>query len=285
VIPGLILVAIGLLWLLAELGVLPLSLADLWRLWPLILVGFGLELLLGSTPRGRRLAAAIFAALLAAALFWLAWPGSAGRGAFIRETYSVPLETGLERVRLRVNVPVARLDLARLPQPDTAVFRADLERLPRQRIVFTRKRRGDRLDIEIASRGRHLRFRGTSPIWKLRLHPAPTYDLWLKTGVGAGRLDLRGLRLQTVVVEAGVGSLEVYLSEQGGYEARIEGGVGALTVYVPPALPVNLQVERGVGRVEIAGLDDLAAVNPTLEPVRLVIESGVGQVTVRRLEP
>ena len=283
---GWILVAVGLVWLLADLGYLPGAVREVWRLWPLLLVALGLELLFGRDPRGRRLSLLILVGLLLAAGFWLAF-GPSSSGPFVREELQVPLAEGVRSASLRLDAPVARLELSALPADAPALLKAELERLPRQRILLERQRRRDRATLRLRSEGRNLRFQGRAPRWKLGLHPNVRYDLDLRLGVGQGRLDLRGLELEALAIRAGVGDLTVFFPAKGGYAARVEGGVGRLALLLPPGLPVELDVERGIGRVAVSGLGGggrrwySAGAGP---PLRLSVEAGVGQVEVRVLE-
>ncbi|WP_456447139.1 LiaI-LiaF-like domain-containing protein [Oceanithermus sp.] len=283
---GWILIAVGLAWLLADLGYLPSAVLGLWRLWPLLLVALGLELLLGHDPKGRRLSALVLVALLFAAGFWLAF-GPPPSGPFVRESLRVPLAAEVRTARLRLDTSVAQLELSALPTDAETLLDAELERLPRQRILLERKRRGERMELRLRSEGRNLRLQGRAPLWKLGLHPAVRYDLDLRLGVGQGRLDLRELELEGLAIHAGVGDLTVFFPAKGGYQARVEGGVGRLTLLLPSGLPVELEVEKGIGRVAVSGLGgggrrwSSAGSGP---PLRLAVEAGVGQVEVRVLE-
>lgn len=280
---GWILIAVGLAWLLADLGYLP---AGVIELWPLLLVALGLELLLGRDPKGRRLSALVLVGLLLAAGFWLAF-GPPSSGPFVRESLRVPFTAGLQTAGLRLDAPVARLELSALPADAESLLDAELERLPRQRILLERKRRRERMELRLRSEGRNLRLQGRAPLWKLGLHPAVRYDMDLRLGVGQGRLDLRGLELEGLAIRAGVGDLTVFFPTKGGYEARVEGGVGRLTLLLPPGLPVELEVEKGIGRVAVSGLEGGGrrwSSGGSGPPLRLAVEAGVGQVEVRVLE-
>ena len=150
---GLLLVTVGLLWLIADLGLLPDAAGRLWLLWPLLIVALGLELVFGPTPRGRRLSALILAVLLLASGFWLFAGKPSARAPFVHEEVRVPLEGGPDRVRLKLEAPVAVLELSALSEGDEDLLRADLERWPRQRIRLEKSRRAGRLELRLDSRG------------------------------------------------------------------------------------------------------------------------------------
>ncbi len=89
-----ILVGVGVIWLLSNLGyVTPANLSEIWRLWPLLLIAAGLDMLLG-----RRLP-------LASALIGLLVLGLVG--AFLFADIRIP-GTGADRGRHRESSPANR---------------------------------------------------------------------------------------------------------------------------------------------------------------------------------
>lgn len=122
--------------------------------------------------------------------------------------------------------------------------------------------------------------------WDVRLNDDVPMDV--RVGLGAGRcqLDLAGLSLTSVEIDAGAGDVLVDLSGDWAVDLRasIDGGVGKLTVLLPPDVGVEAVVRGGLGGVSASGLrlEGGAYVNESFgeadATLYLEIERGVGQV-------
>jgi hypothetical protein len=125
--------------------------------------------------------------------------------------------------------------------------------------------------------------------WDLRLSDKVPMDLDINFGVGKSQLDLRGLNLRRLKVEAGVGEGTIDLSgpRQSDLSARIEAGVGRLVVLLPTDVGVEAEVRGGIGKVHARGLvqDDDRYHNSvwgsSARSIRLEIEGGIGEVELR----
>ena len=92
--------------------------------------------------------------------------------------------------------------------------------------------------------------------WDLKLSGDVPLTLVLKTGVIDGNLDLRGLRLEGLNIEAGVGDLDIDLpcNWMRHIEASIEVGVGDLELKLPGNIGLAVVAESGIGQMNIDGL-------------------------------
>ncbi|WP_457636974.1 LiaF transmembrane domain-containing protein [Oceanithermus sp.] len=274
---GIILILFGLVWLLSDLGLLGLDASRLWLLWPLVLVVLGLELLLGNRPRDRRAAVLLTLALLALSLFWLL---PVGNGSTRTEKLDIGLESGVERVALTISPIVADFSLASGAAGDR-LLTGEVELLPGEKLRTSSRRRGAQLTASIQVRAGHLHWKGPGPRWRIYLNPRPSYSLNLKLDVGGGRVDLRGLKVETCSLKFRVGKATVYLPDHPG-ECEIFGGVGELTVYLPKTTAVALEVSKGIGALEVSGLEggNGAWSRGQGEPLRLKLSAGVGRIRV-----
>lgn len=126
--------------------------------------------------------------------------------------------------------------------------------------------------------------------WDIELNEDIPMDLSIETGASTAELDLRGLQLEELDIETGVGDLLVNLSGdwKKSFEANIETGVGAATVILPSTIGVKLTTEEGIGSSSIEGLISKGKgvyVNEAYEKADVVIEVnseiGVGDVTFK----
>ncbi len=275
---GLLLLVAGLLWLLGDLGLLPGGLTDLWRLWPLILVALGLDVLFRDRPDGRRASLLITLVLLALSIAWISLGGERNR--LRTENVSLDLPTGVELVSLELTPRLAEFELS-AGEAGGELLAGKVELLPGERLRTSRRQRGDHLTVSLSTRSRRLHWNGPGPHWRLHLNPRPLYRLRLELGVGNSRIDLRGLRIERFDLQVGVGKTTVFLPDSPG-EYEISGGVGDLTVYLPESVAVSLEASRGIGSLEVSGLErgTDAWKRGLGKPLQLKIRTGIGRVRV-----
>jgi hypothetical protein len=244
-----LLIAIGVVLLLNTLGILEWSVwLTLVRLWPVLLIAAGLDLLLGRySAWGSLLAAILVIGVLVAAL-WLATtnatPGGAG---LVSETVQQPLE-GASRAEVEVSPAVGRLHMEALPEEASLV----------QGIIY----RGRNEEVEQRFQG------GTSAsyrlkagdvswvpfgtwafdrrLWDLGLSPGAALDLRAEMGAGEMILDLTGLQIEQLRVNMGLGRAEVRLPAVGRYAATVEGAIGQTVVLIPDGLAARIEASSAL---------------------------------------
>lgn len=270
----LILIGVGVVWLLSEMGVIqPVNIYNLLRLWPILLIVAGLDLLFG-----RRLP--IFGTLI-----------------------------GLLAVVVVVVLLIAgpMLGLPQAPQVKTERFQAPLAGATSARVVLdlesyattvrTLSGSDQLLDATIVHHGQmalstsgdtHKEvslvstgsaepwpFLDFSPNarWDIGLSGQVPLDLTVDGGSGSSDLILSGLNLSTLKADVGSGSMDITLpAGKAGYLVNLEGGSGSLDVQVPcAAVELRLNGHSGSQTVTI----------PTDCPVRVeVLNDGSGSVRV-----
>jgi len=150
---------------------------------------------------------------------------------------------------------------------------------------------GDTGDIEIKHKGStKLSLANIKNTWAIQLNDDIPMDLTVETGASLANLDLQGLQLEKLDIDAGVGDLTVNLGGdwQKSFTANIETGVGQTTVIVPSKVGVKLTTEKGIGSSTIEGLISKGKgvfVNEAYEKADVVLEInselGVGDITFK----
>ncbi len=277
---GILLVFFGLLWLLAGVGVLP-NASVVWRLWPLLVMALGFDLVLRRSPRRRVLAGLAAAALILLGLF-LAFIPSGGDGNFTEREVHIPLAGGVSEASLSIRTQIADLDISPLPTGNRDLLSGRFQLYRDEKLLTKKRQHGSAAYIYVASKTPPVNHReGPGPYWRVKLSRKPLYRLDVSLAVGNTRLDLRRLRVARLKLETQVGNTTVYLPDHSGSFA-ISSGTGNLTVYLPPRVAVTLNVNKGVGSLEVKGLEEdgggwRRGNGPALE---LQIGSRVGQVRV-----
>lgn len=225
------------------------------RLWPLLLVGAGLELLLARTRLGALVATILVVALAAGAL-WLTHDGS--------------MSTGMETVQIRQPLGDAtRADVTIDPVVGTLRLKPAAEAA---NLVDGEIRKGKNEDIEesLSPPGSDLTYSlGTgewswgafpgawdqSRVWELGLSPGASLALSSDMAVGDASLDLTGLTIEDLNVEMGLGRIKVVLPATGQFSAKLSQGLGVLEIVVPAGMAVRIETDTGLTTHQIP--DDL----------------------------
>jgi hypothetical protein len=289
-----LLIALGIFFLLSNLGVVTWSFWEAAaRLWPIVLIALGLDLLVGRRSLvGSMLVLLVTVGMLAAGLFWIG-PDMRG-GERVTDNVSQPLN-GAESAQVDINFGVGDLHLSDLPAGSSLLIEGTLrydDRQP-QRVEQSFAVRSGVAHYELAARGSAtgLPFGGRGPMhsWDLALNRDVPMALSIRTGVGTSDLDLRSLNLSRLTIESGVGQTTVHMPAQGQVNSTINGGVGELIIEIPDGLPARIDVRTGLGNSQISGdfvRDGNVYTSPgydtAVDRLDLDLRAGVGQVTVRR---
>ena len=286
-----ILIVIGVVLLLNNLGWTAITVWDLLRLWPVLLIVAGLDLLIGRRSVWGSVVVLIVLLLLVGGGLWLlssAGPVSGTLG----EEVVVPLQDA-DRASVEIGFGVGelRIDASatsdRLLEGTVALHRGErLERsveLQDGTLVAALQSRGQWVTPLFAWGGR----RG----WTLGLSRDLPLRLLVEGGVGDVSIDLRRTLLTELALEMGVGRLAVTLPMDGGFEGKLDNGIGLLLVRVPPGLGVRIQPSTGLGTVSVPSgyeREGSAYLSPgyreAQERVDLWLEIGIGLIRVETYE-
>lgn len=125
--------------------------------------------------------------------------------------------------------------------------------------------------------------------WDISLNNDIPLDLIVDFGAGKGVLDLRGLDLESLEIDMGVGDLTVDLSgdlEQD-LDVSIDGGIGSAKLYLPENIGVRVNVDKGIGSVHARGMTKRGnsytngAYGKTEITIDVEIDAGIGSIDLR----
>ena len=153
------------------------------------------------------------------------------------------------------------------------------------------KQRGETGHLDIEHKGStKVRMGKIKNVWDIELNDEIPMELSVETGASIANLDLRGLTLESLDIETGVGDLAVDLSGEwkNSFETNIETGVGQTTVILPSKVGVKLMTEKGIGSINLEGFIAKGKgvyVNEAYEQADVVLEvhaeMGVGDITFK----
>jgi predicted membrane protein len=282
------LLGLGVILLLSNLGLWPWGIGEsLWRLWPVLLIALGLDLIVG---KGRRWLSGLLLVVLILGLAGLTLALQAHPPGLHSESLSLDAR-GASRARVELSPRVARLHLGAAPAGEP-LLQGTVRLGTRERLKRVEKREGELAVVRLEQRRRgwigHL-VSSEEPSWDLRLSPSLPIDLEVATGIGETELDLRELQLRSLWIDTGIGVTEVSLPARGRLRAEIQGGVGEITVRVPASMAAHIQSTLGLGDLEVHGGferqgDDYRTpgFDGAADRVELIVHGGVGHIEITR---
>ncbi|MFN8452241.1 MAG: DUF5668 domain-containing protein [Anaerolineae bacterium] len=276
-----ILIAFGVIWLLAEAHVFSsANLAVLFRLWPVVLIAFGLELLFGRGSRSISLLIGLGTVVLLLVLM-IAGPalGLAPSAEVHEQQYSEPLGDATS-AQVNLNLSVGRTTIQPLVDSNELIT-ADLRYVGE---VDFRVDGTSQKFVTLSNRDNTVQtfdFLGFSLFnssdddqlrWTIGLTTGIPLDLHLNGGVGESSLDLSAMQLTRLDYNNGVGNTTINLPGAGTYDVRLNGGVGNTLVNLTDGAAVTFNVSGGVGNITLDVPDDAS--------VHLRAQGGLGNVNV-----
>ena len=217
-----ILIALGVIFLLRNFGILRAG----WDvIFPLLLIGLGGWLLLGSLVR-REAPAAV--------------------------SNSVPLE-GARQARIEVNHGAGELRIG--PSDDPAVL---VSSTSDGGVISDVRRVGDRLDVRLRE-DRDWRFWmwpghwGAPYRWSMAIHRDVPVALDVRTGASKAGIDLRDVKVTALSVEVGASSVDLTLPASGQVSARIKAGAADVKVRVPDGMALRVRSNVGAATLNVRG--------------------------------
>ncbi len=301
----LVLIGTGVMLLLSNLGYLPWESWNIvWRLWPLLLVALGIDVLFGR----RSMFGTIVSGLLILALI-------GGAVVVVLFAQNIPGLTELAQspaVRIRhIEYPLGNVESAEVAidwtsmpchlgalRDSSNLIEGDIAY--RGELIFDVNVRNDQADVMLDSH-----FSGPwfwpsgfsnreNHRWDVKLSPDVSLDLTLDVGSGSCDLDLSDLQVSDLFLDVGSGSVDLALPDDSTFEAGIEGGSGSLVITLPEGVGAQVVLESGSGSFRpderfrlvrgerdddgVWETDDFDTAEHTIE---LRIDQGSGSVRIR----
>ncbi len=254
----LVFIGAGVMLLLSNLGYLPWeSWGVLWRLWPLLIIALGIDLLIGRrSVIGAIISAvlimALIGAIVLAALFAQSIPAVS--------EWTQPLEfhtSHIEHSLTGVEQAEVYIDWASVPgylsslEDSPNLIEGDIDY--RGKLTFDVDVRRGQADVVLESRFTVIGFWPGDPHddsdrrWDVRLSPDVPLDLTLDPGSSTCDFDLTGLQISGLVLDDSSGPLDLVLPSGSTFEAEIEGGSGPIAIVLPESVGARVELNAGSG--------------------------------------
>ena len=281
-----LLIGIGAILLLNNLGYLDWALWDALRLWPILLIGAGLEVLLGRQSVWGSLVAAVILIGLIVGGIWLA--DTDGLRPARGELIDISYERGdADAAVISLEPTVGEIAIGALVD-STDLIEGTIQIVNDEELHRTVSE-GDPMEIALTTQGsRRHGFFGVyqGATWQLGINSDVELDLEVDIGVGDVTLDLSDLTIDNARLDFGVGRADATLPQEDGAEVMVDGGIGAVTIRVPEGVGARIRLDSGlVGRTLPTGYthdgDTYTSPNYNRADIQVDVTVGLGIGSIR----
>jgi hypothetical protein len=278
----LILISLGVVFLLNNLGILEIGVWELaFRFWPILLIAAGLDILLGHRSGWGSLAALVLTLAILAGGMWLYI--SDIKPEAVGEKLSLSCE---ESPQVEVIIAPGIGDLHIYALTDSAH-------------VIEGTLRGGNVEPQCKSEGDTTTYiieSGSTIVgpfpdkwyWELGLSPEVPIDLDVDFGVGQAEADLTDLDISSLDVHLAIGRGVVTLPGDGNFSGSVDGAIGQLVIVIPEGMAAQITFDTGLATRQVPDSYDCAGdvcTSPGYtgadDKVDLAVHMGIGSVVIR----
>jgi hypothetical protein len=260
VIGPLILIFVGSVFLLQNAGYLPPTFwFGLWRLWPVVLVLAGIELLLAS--RIPWLVLAMFAVVVLVAGAVVINSPMVAAPAPVPTSSSTSVDLGsASQATVNIAFDAGQLNISGIEQPATPTQLATVSYSgpANMAVTPTFSTTGDvgHLDISGGGSGHgdmpFVGSGGSTPRLDLGLNPnVPIASLSIKSGASSSHLDLSALKLNDFDASVGAAQTWIRVPQAGATTLRLSGGASDVTLEIPTGVAARLRFRGGLTTINV----------------------------------
>jgi len=248
-----VLIVLGIVFLLSNLGYLELNVwTTIFRLWPIILIAIGFDVLIGRRSTIASLIGLVVILGILAGALWLSGIGVAG-GRSVSGMEIQQVLGDVARANLQISPAAGELTVDAL-SGSADLIAGRVPDLGGQTIREVYSVSGATASYRLTTNGVNVvSWPGGNDDWRwdLGLTDQIPLDLRVEMGAGSMQLDLTGLQLDNLNVSLGVGQTTVELPAGEDYQARIEGAVGQLFVVVPLEAGVRVRADTALAALDV----------------------------------
>jgi hypothetical protein len=246
----LLLIGLGIVFLLNSLGMLDWGVWwTLLRLWPVLLIALGIELLVGRRSAWGSLAAVALIVLVFVAALALSIARTPALSVAADEHIAQPLQ-GATEARVLIQADAGKLDLKAAAE-SASLIEGDISASGGPQISHSYRVEGKKgiytLSADKWQDNLYVLRGDVQRSWDLALNPEIPIDLEAALAVGEADLDLSGLRLSALKVGTAVSHARIRLPVEGNLKATFAGAIGEIEIIVPKGMAVRVDSSVALG--------------------------------------
>lgn len=284
-------IGLGVIFLLGNFGYLTISAWEIiLRFWPVFLIAWGLDLIIGRHRIWSPLVGLLVGAALVAGIFYLSTQSPASRGTYEINAIKVALE-GATSAEGSISLPAGVVSIKGGADP-AMLLEGEVSTKNESHVSSDVSGGKASFDIEDTARGVFTPFVGSASnlSWDYRMNSSIPFDLDVSMGAGDYNVDLTKMDVDELKLSAGVGRIKLTLPANDKLSADLSVGVGEIVVLVPKGTAFRIQFDTALTVRELpAGFtvvnDEVSSpgADSAKELVELEISVPVGHVSVQYL--
>ncbi len=284
----LVFIGLGTILLLGNLHYLQWGSLDLLlRLWPILLIGWGLDVAFGhNSSTWSTILRVGLGILLVGGIVWLAMVGP-----FTVAAKPIDFSQSLDKAtQAEVNVSIAAGELNLTGGAENNLLASGNIYLPKNMTMnpnYSKPVDGkSRLDIQGAGIV-VLPMQVTSYPWNLKLNSTIPLDLTAKQAMGLLVADTSDLKLDHLTVQQAMGETIVTLPENQSFDGSITNAIGEIVIRVPKGTALTVHGNNGLVSIEIPSdysRSQGQIVSPSGDyPVELTVSLAIGHLKIEEI--
>ncbi len=288
---GIIILLIGLILLANNFGLLSWQIwYQLWRLWPLILIAIGLDLLFkGISLSFLRILPPL---LIIAGVCYVVYI-SQGEEGFFRfgkeeaETIILtqPLLPHIKKATIKLDFGAGALRVRDGSSEKLVEGKFTVSKGIKPWIKYRDK--GEEGFVEIGSHFPHWDWGGRENSWEIRLNNTIPLSFKVNTGASNNNLDLSSLRINEFELNTGASKNEIKFGKTISTYAKINGGASTIKIFIPHSMGIKIKADTALvtHNFDILGLEKKENIyfskNYWTADKRLDLDLDIGASTIR----
>jgi hypothetical protein len=278
-----------------RLGLFYVEWGWMWKFWPIILVVWGAVILLGNKQPGKTVVVALLAlgvALFVLSAFNFGWFWHVGdwqtNAPVLDQELSKPYDAAVHRASFTFRSGAGSFVIE---DTTSHLFEASIHSSIGE-YVCEEEKSGDMEHVTVKLEGnRHKWWGRMNNEARIRLNPAPIWDMRFDVGASAMDIDLSPFAVERLVVSAGAASVKLTLGNKA-EEARVsfKTGASSMEVRIPDSvgceirakMPLSRKDFRGFTKME-SGVYQTANFENASKKIYIDAQSGVSSLSVRRV--
>jgi hypothetical protein len=290
---GVLFVLIGGLFLLNNLGVLNVNWETVWRLWPMILIFWGISILVG---RQRppwyvvmlMICLMMFMVFAFAATQWFHHDYDFGGGGSFTQSFEEPFAPNTTRATFRLRSGAGRFIIR---DTTSQLVKASTE-VSFGKYSLSHEQSDNSAYVTLDFQGRSVgwSFGRTRNRANIQLNSTPDWTIHLEVGAASGDFDLSPYKVEELNVDAGASSMKVRLGDRS-EETRVtvKTGASSTTIQVPESVGCEVRMETALSGKRIHGFEKISNsryqtsnFDTAKKKIYIDVSAGVSHISVDR---
>ena len=254
-----------------------ISWTQIFQLWPILLIAFGIDLMFKGQSGWATAAGIVLAIALIGGAIWIASAGYKISAEYvdIRESYDLVVED----TDINVSLSLGELILSAESQKGVLIAGSITPSTKKENLVEM----GDRISYRLENN--NPAFYPHSARWELGITDELNLELKVNNGVGEVFLDLEELNLYSLDANQGVGRLVIRLPKAADEEIMIDQAIGTIHIQIPANVRVTVDAQNGLSRVDFPpdfelrnGLYSSPGANRSNAELFITVEQAIGYI-------